>query len=230
VRALHPRISRAQLAVGLLCALLGFAAATQVRQAGQADFSGLRQDELVEVLDQLDRQASQLEAQNWELEQERDRLRASQTQDEAARQAASARAETQGILAGTLPAYGPGVTITVRDPDHKLTAPVAYLLVDELRNAGAEAISLSGVRITASSYFAQDEVGALLVDGIVLQAPYEWIAIGDPQTLETALGVPGGALAAVRTQGGSSDVIQHTAVEIVATKALRPPEFATAIE
>ncbi|MDR2348704.1 MAG: hypothetical protein LBD90_08885, partial [Bifidobacteriaceae bacterium] len=50
-RALRPKASRALVVAGLLCALLGFAAATQVREVGQADFSDLRQDELIEVLD-----------------------------------------------------------------------------------------------------------------------------------------------------------------------------------
>jgi uncharacterized protein YlxW (UPF0749 family) len=227
---MQPRLGRAQIAAGLLCALLGFAAATQVRHVGQADFSDLRQDELVEVLDQLNGQADQLAAENAGLEAELEDLETSQTQNHAAREAAASRAEAQGILAGTLPAQGPGVTVTVRDPDGKLTAAVAYLLVDELRNAGAEAISLGPARVTGSTYFAGGGDGRLTVDGTELEAPYEWSAIGDPSTLETALGIPGGALAAVRTQGGSSTVAAHADLKITVVKSLEPAKYATAIE
>jgi uncharacterized protein YlxW (UPF0749 family) len=229
-RALRPRLSKAQLAAGLLCALLGFAAVTQVRQMEQADFSGLRQDELVEVLDRLDTQAEQLAAENLALERERDRLETSWAQGEAAQEAAAARAVTQGILAGTLPATGPGVTVLVGDPGGKLTAAIAYLLVDELRNAGAEAIAVDGQRVTGSSYFESAADGALLVDGVQLEAPYEWSAIGHPSTLETALGIPGGALAAVRTQGGSTNVVQRDSLEITATKPLRTAQYAVPVD
>jgi uncharacterized protein YlxW (UPF0749 family) len=227
---MRPKLGRAQIAAGLLCALLGFAAATQVRQVGQADFSDLRQDELIEVLDDLDSQVARLSKRNLELAAERDRLETSRTQGEAARQAAADRAAAQGILAGTLPAEGPGVILTVRDPDRKLTAAVAYLLVDELRNAGAEAIAVGPARITASSYFEAGEDGVLKVDGRELEAPYEWIAIGDPSTLQTALDIPGGALAAVRTQGGSSVVKAQDEVRITVVKTLAGAKFATAIE
>jgi uncharacterized protein YlxW (UPF0749 family) len=227
---MRPRPSRAQIVAGLLCALLGFAAATQVRQVERADFSELRQDELIEVLDRLNSEAELLEEQNATLEGERDRLQANRNDDEAAQQAARARAEVQGILAGTLPVEGPGITLTWRDPEGQLTAPMAYLLVDELRNAGAEAISVGDVRITASSYFADDGSGHLIADGQALASPCEWRAIGDPATLQTALGIPGGVLATLRTLGGSSDVTVHESLAIDAVKRLEPLEHAAAIE
>jgi uncharacterized protein YlxW (UPF0749 family) len=215
---------------GLLCALLGFAAATQVREVGQADFSDLRQDELIEVLDDLDSQVALLTEKNAELEAERGRLETSQTQDQAARQAAAEREEARGILAGTLPAVGPGVSVQVRDLDRSVAVSIAYWLVDELRNAGAEAISVGPARITASSYFEVAKDGSLMVDGRELDEPYEWRAIGEASTLETALLIPGGALAAIRTQGGSSTVVAHEELEITAVKTLRDAEYATAIE
>jgi uncharacterized protein YlxW (UPF0749 family) len=224
-------LSKAQLTAGALCLVLGFGAATQFKQVSKADFSKLRQEELVEVLDQLDAQASRLEAENLALERERDRLESDQTSQQAAAEAARQRAEVQGILAGTIPAEGPGIALTVRDPDRKLTAAFAYLLVDELRNAGAEAISVGSVRVVAATYFEDcAQPGCVMADGAALQAPYEWLAIGDAATLETALGIPGGALAAARTLGGSSTVTPRQWVRIDATRSLSPPRYATALE
>jgi uncharacterized protein YlxW (UPF0749 family) len=224
-------VTKAHLTAGLLCLVLGFGAATQVKQVGKADFSKLRQDELVEVLDQLDARASRLEAENLALERERDRLESDQTSQQAAAEAARQRVEVQGILAGTIAARGPGISLTVRDPDRKLTAAAAYLLVDELRNAGAEAISVGPVRVVAATYFKDCAAGGcVIVDGVELAPPYDWLAIGDPSTLETALGIPGGALAAVRTQGGSSTIVAEDDVAITAIRILAPPSYATAIE
>jgi uncharacterized protein YlxW (UPF0749 family) len=213
--------------------LLGFAGATQVREAGKADFSGLREEELVAVLEQLDAQENQLGAENLALERELAQLQDQATRGQAALDAAAARAETQGVLAGTLAAQGPGVTVTISDPERKMTAVGAYLLVDELRNAGAEAITLGPVRITASSYFestVRNGQPVLLADGVEVEPPYEWRAIGEPSTLETALGIPGGALAAVRTQGGTASVTKQDHLEITSTKVLGPTDYASAIE
>ncbi|MDR1441083.1 MAG: DUF881 domain-containing protein [Bifidobacteriaceae bacterium] len=230
-RAMRPRWTKGQVTVGLLCVLLGFGAATQVKEVGKADFSRLRQEELVEVLDQLDAQASRLEAENIDLQRERDRLESDQTSQQAAAEAARQRSEVQGILAGTISAQGPGIALTVRDPEGKVSASLAYLLVDELRNAGAEAISLGPVRVVASTYFEDcEDEPCIVVDGARLEAPYEWLAIGDPTTLETALGIPGGALAAVRTQGGSSALSAMDPVRITATRRPAQPRYATALE
>jgi uncharacterized protein YlxW (UPF0749 family) len=228
---MRPRLTKAQVTTGLLCLVLGFGAATQVKQVGKADFSKLRQDELIEVLDQLDAQTARLESENVALQGERDRLESDQTSQQAAAEAARQRAEVQGILAGTIAAEGPGIALTIRDPDGKLTAAVAYLLVDELRNAGAEAISVGTVRVVGSTYFEDcPEAGCLMVDGTRLQPPYEWLAIGDGATLEPALSVPGGALAAVRTLGGSSSLSSQDLVRITAIRSLSPTRYATALE
>ncbi|MDR0365689.1 MAG: DUF881 domain-containing protein [Bifidobacteriaceae bacterium] len=230
-RALSPKLSKAQITAGLLCMLLGFAAVAQVRQVGKADFSELPQDRLVELLGRLDVQADQLIEENRELERERDRLASDQTNEAAAIEAAQKRAEVQGILAGTLPAEGPGIELTVTDPSGKLTGALAYTLVDELRNAGAEAISLGSIRITGSSYFLDPEDGqGVVVDGILADSPYVWRAIGQPSTLETALRMPGGVLAEIKAQGGSWTLQARDRLEIEAIKILPPPEYAAAVE
>jgi uncharacterized protein YlxW (UPF0749 family) len=228
---MKPRLTKAQLTAGGLCLLLGFGAATQVRSTQEADFSALRQSELIEVLDQLTARSEQLQGENRDLERQKEELTNSRTQENAAVEAARERAEVQGILAGTLPAKGPGVTVTVTDPEGEVTGADLYRLVDELRNAGAEAIQVGDVRITASTWFKTTTDGpGVTVDDQRLTPPYRWIAIGDSQTLQGALGIPGGALAQMRNRGGSSTVKAVSAVTITAIKSLRPDAYAQAIE
>ena len=43
------------------------------------------------------------------------------------------------------------------------------------------------------------------MDGTALTAPYRVIAIGDPKTLDTALNIPGGVAAIVRTERRRAD-------------------------
>jgi len=210
--------------------ILGFGLATQFRQTREADFSTLRQSELIEVLDQLTTRAERLRQDNAQLEHQLAELTDSRTQDEAARQAALDQAVTQGILAGTLPAQGPGVKITLEDPDGVLDTAMMAALVDELRNAGAEAIAVGPVRVTVSTWFAPNAPGGLLAEGESIGSPYRWLAIGDPTTLQGALGMAGGALAAMRTAGAKTEVSVEDQVVIEVIKTPGPAEYATALE
>ena len=54
------------------------------------------------------------------------------------------RAKVLGILAGTLPATGPGVVVAITDPQGKVRANVVLTVVQELRDAGAEALQIEG--------------------------------------------------------------------------------------
>src|SRR5665647_2396222 len=81
-------------------------------------------------------------------------------------------------------------------------------------------------RLTASSYFI-DTPNGVQVDGVLLSAPYHWLAIGDPDTMTTALSIPGGALAAVRNAGGSTDLSSRDEVQVTAVRVVERPRYAT---
>ena len=95
------------------------------------------------------------------------------------------------MLLGTVAAHGPGISVTITDPDAPLGAEDLLDVVEELRGAGAEAIQFGSVRVSTATAFTDDN-GAVAVDGADLQAPYTVLAIGDPKTLDTALNIPGG--------------------------------------
>jgi uncharacterized protein YlxW (UPF0749 family) len=225
-RALRPRATRAQVLTGVLCALLGFAIAVQVRQTDQSSLSVMRESELVSLLDQTTRQADELQDQVTELERTHTELQSGSTGREAALEAATRSAAAQGILSGRLPAEGPGVVVTVQDPDGEVKALTLLNLLEELRNAGAEAVQLNDQRLTASSYVLGTDDG-VVVDGAVVAPPYRGVAIGDADTIATALAIPGGAVAKVQIDGGTASVATEDRVEITATRAVPEPEHAT---
>lgn len=227
-RALAPRATRAQLMAGLLCALVGFALVVQVQQQRSEGLAGLRQDELVRILDEVTQRSDDLERQAATLRSQRAELVTGSDTQRAAREAAEERAKVQGILAGRLPAEGPGVSLVIREPEDRVPALVLYNVLEELRNAGAEAIQLGDLRLTASTYFV-DTPDGVEVDGTDLQAPYRWSAIGDPDTIAPALNMPGGALAQVRNSGGTTDLEPRDLVEVTAVRSLQQPKFATPV-
>ena len=217
---------RSHVLVGILLALLGFAIVIQVRTSHEDDLSSLRQDDLVRLLDEVTRRGDELAGEHEDLVAERDALLTSEDTRRVAEEAARERAVIQGILAGTLPVQGQGVTVTIEDEGRSVRAHTLTNVLQELRNAGAEAVEVSGARLTASSWFAETADG-LVVDGFLLKPPYRWTAVGDSQTLAVALGIPGGALAAIRSDGGEASLQEHELVRITAVRTVKEPRFAT---
>jgi len=92
------------------------------------------------------------------------------------------------IANGFVEVSGPGVELEIRGLVSVLDL---HDLINELRNAGAEALALNGHRIVASSAISTDGEN-VTVDGLPVSAPYRLEAIGDVHTLEVALTRPGG--------------------------------------
>ncbi|MGO1174079.1 MAG: DUF881 domain-containing protein [Actinomycetaceae bacterium] len=217
------------LLVVVLCALLGIALVAQVRHTHDDPLAALRQDDLVRLLDELDRRNIDLVDEQDRLQTELDGLRTAADSSQAAAEAAQELAETQGVLAGTVPAGGPGVEISVTDPNDSLRAQTVVTMVQELRNAGAEAIEINGIRLNATSYVVRGTAG-LAVDGHTIASPYVLRAIGDPSTMSTALEIPGGALSSARGLGAAVTLTEAERLEIWSVAEPRELDHARLVE
>jgi uncharacterized protein YlxW (UPF0749 family) len=221
----HGRHGSAAL-IGVLTLLLGFAIVVQVRAHSSGDaLSGLREDDLIGILDNQNARADRLRQQLGDLQQNLRELQDSGDKAAAAREQALEQARALGILLGTLPATGPGVAVTVTDPHAQLTGEDLLDIVEELRGAGAEAIQFGQVRVSTDTAF-EGTGGVVVVDGTEVPAPYRISAIGEPTTLDTALNIPGGIAAVVRAAGGQLTVQELDRVQITATRTLARPRYA----
>lgn len=219
------RRSPAGALIGVLLALLGFGLAVQVRS--NTSTSGLpsaRQEDLVRILDELGSREERLRRQIASLEAAKARLSTTGDRSEVALSEARTRSTNLGILAGTLAAQGPGIQLTLLDPNGKITSEDLLDAVEELRAAGAEAIQVGSVRIGLDSSFTSGDAG-LAVDGQRVDAPYTILAIGDPQTLATAMGIPGGVVDSARRAGGEARIVQEQQLVIRALRTIRQPQY-----
>ncbi len=221
----RPRATTANLVVTILAVSLGFAIAAQVHQTQVQGLENLREDDLVRILDTVNQDGTRLEQEIATLEASRDRLKSGATSREEALAAAKDRLDRLGILTGTVPAVGPGVTVTIHDPDHKVTAPLLLDTLQELRDAGAEAVQLNDVRVVADTYFTDTDTG-IEVSGQAIVGPYTFTAIGDGQTLASAMDIPGGVSESVRSIGGDTVVTPRTEVKITALHTLSAAQYA----
>jgi uncharacterized protein YlxW (UPF0749 family) len=120
------------------------------------------------------------------------------------------------VLAGTTPVTGPGVTLTIADPQGVIDSTVLLDAVQELRDAGAEAIQVGATRVVVDTWFGDSDKG-LVVDGQPIPAPIRILAIGDPDTMAAALSIPGGLADSVRTRGADFDASTAQALSISVT-------------
>lgn len=226
VRALV-RPGRGQVTAAVLLAVLGVAGVTQVRIAGtDNDYAGLRQADLIQALNGLQAASSRNEQDIRDLEDTRDSLRDNNEKTATALKQAREELGALGILAGTLPATGPGVRITVTVPESGIS--LNYLLdgIEELRDAGAEAMEINdSVRVVAQTSFEAAD-GGVEIDGRVLSSPFVIDAIGDPDGLTTALKFPGGFVDDLALDEGKVVIKKSEKIEISVLRTPVRPRWA----
>ena len=196
-------IARRLTSVVLLLAL-GVVTGTAVAQvrARQEANTGLRAELAAEVRDRTAEAAA--------LTEQAERLRAQVAAAEAealgvdaAGRAAAERLRELGLASGSLPVEGPGLVVTLDDAPEDPPEGEAPLrggtqldgrvqdrdlqdLVNGLWAAGAEAVTINDVRLTALTAI-RSAGDAVLVDFQLLSPPYVVRAIGDPSALEIEL-------------------------------------------
>jgi uncharacterized protein YlxW (UPF0749 family) len=219
------RLTSAGTLIWILLALFGFTLVVQLRSnSADEGLSTARQEDLVRILSDLEARDDRLQTEIATLEQSQRQLSSGVAGRQAAQAEAAKRADELGLLAGTKPGRGPGLEVRI-DPGSRVKASAVLNAVQELRGAGGEVMQINGsdgtaVRIVASTYFIDGDAGTILVDGARLPGPYTVLVIGPPQTMQTALQIPGGVVASVETAGGSVTMQARNTVEVT---ALRQP-------
>jgi uncharacterized protein YlxW (UPF0749 family) len=222
-----PRLSRAQLIVAVLLFGLGFGLAVQVASNSDSDSAlrGARQEDLVRILDELDDRTQRLEDEKTGLEKQRQELQSSSDQAAEARKQTAEKERQLGILAGTVAAQGPGITMTVDDPKGTVQADMLLDAIQELRAAGAEAIQVNGVRVIAGTYLS-DSGKSVSVDGNKITQPYVFRVIGKPQDLEPALNIPGGVVQTLEKEQATVTVERSAKIVVDALRPAKQPDYA----
>jgi uncharacterized protein YlxW (UPF0749 family) len=211
--------------------VLVFALVVQLRSnATDPELATARQEDLVRILSDLDGRQDRLREEIASLEASQRQLASGAQGRATALEEARRRADELGILAGTLPAQGPGLQVRFVAGSQAIAASTVLDAVQELRGAGAEAMQISGadgqpVRVVASTYFT-DARGGLNVDGTRLTGPYTLLVIGDPQTMHTALNIPGGVVDMVHQRGGNVIVQESDGIHVTALHQVGVPRFA----
>ncbi|GAA2111292.1 hypothetical protein GCM10009759_53270 [Kitasatospora saccharophila] len=222
-----PRVSRGQLVVALLLFALGLALAIQVRSTNDhSELRGARQEDLVRILDELDGKQQRLQSEKTQLEQSLAQLENSSNQAKEAQEQTRKKAAELGVLAGTEQATGPGIVLTIDDPQGQVKADMLLDTLQELRAAGAEAIQINDVRVVAGTYFTDNSSGGgVRIDGKDVSQPFRFTVVGNPQDLAPALNIPGGVVRSLENHQARATIVQQQKVLVDALATPKPLQY-----
>jgi uncharacterized protein YlxW (UPF0749 family) len=187
---MHRRGSQFTIAAVVL--VLGLLVVIQLRS--QAEGSALAQlsaQDLTVLVANLNARNDQLRTEASSLEGELATLKANQSRGDASIGEITADLDRVRAYAGLEPVTGPGVSISVHGP---IDGPGVEELINELRNAGAEAIMAGDVRLV-TGVVVSGAAGEAQIDGAQLGPDFELAAIGAPDKLTGSLTRSGGVIA-----------------------------------
>jgi uncharacterized protein YlxW (UPF0749 family) len=186
------RAPRSQLLVAAVAFLLGLLVVLQARaQAGGDRLAALSAQDLTFLVANLNADNDRLRAEIAGLERQLETLELGGTRGESSVAGIRTDLERIRVWAGLDPVAGDGITITVRGP---VGAPDVEDVINELRNAGAEAIAIDDVRVVTGTVIG-GLPGALSVDDTPLADPFTIRAIGAQESLTGSLSRAGGIVA-----------------------------------
>jgi uncharacterized protein YlxW (UPF0749 family) len=183
-----------RMTVAVVAAILGVLAIGQLRgQAGVPGLSNLSAVELTQLVANLTTGNDELRDEIADLERQERSLSEARARGESTLGDLTTDLSSIRAWAGLTAVRGPGISITVRGP---IGGDGVEELLNELRNAGAEAIAVAGVRVVAGVVVA-GAPGALSVRNQPVGESFEIRAIGSQQILTGTLTRTGGVIAQV---------------------------------
>lgn len=190
-------ITAVTVVVFIVCIVLVSVMLMQFRTIEQTDITeieSMRESDLQEALvdwkARYDETMTQLEDVNDRIDEYNKTIEDS----ESASKLIDEELKESRILVGKTDVYGEGVTVTLVDNDnYKITADQLIDLVNELRYAGAEAISINEQRVLATTDIVDmAEYTYILVNSQRIEGPsYVVKAIGNKEEISTILNLKG---------------------------------------
>lgn len=198
--------ARGELAVMAAFVVLGFLLAVQLKSVkintAVDATSASRLETLQELYNDLSSERDDLKDRLNEAQAELEEYRNAAASGEAS-EALKAEMDRLSMAAGLTDVEGPGVMVVMSDSTAENTTgdEADYLIhdsdllsvINELRDAGAQAISFNGERILATSE-VRCAGSVVMVNGKRFAAPFILYAIGDPTTMYNALTMRNGVV------------------------------------
>jgi uncharacterized protein YlxW (UPF0749 family) len=178
--------------IGLMVLILTTVIFIQFKTINQTDITSLenmREDELRTEISSFKQKAEEINKKIEETDSKIEEYNEAIATDKEASELLANELEQQNNLLGKNDVKGNGVVITLTDTRaQKITAEDLRQLVNQLKEAGAEAISINDQRIVYDSYIVDIGDTFIRINGQEsIVSPYIVKAIGNPTYLESGL-------------------------------------------
>lgn len=191
------------ITIGIMCFILTYVMLIQFRTIEQTDITSIESMREDELRTQLASWKSKYEETQAQLEDTQSKIQEYQEKTANSQNAAEVLDQelTQSnILVGKTDVEGEGIEITLKDGEYSVTATDLIRLVNELRLAEAEAISINDERVINLTDIV-DVSSFVVVNGQRLSSPFVIKAIGNQKYLESGLTAKGGFLDTIQDEG-----------------------------
>ena len=211
------------LTLGIVCFILTIGISIQLKTINDANSTVSQTLTGNELRDQVLKWKEKYDKASVDLkksEQKLENIRQQSTQNDETELEKESEIKLDNTFLGLTDVKGSGIVITLKDNNTVKRSNISPLdnielylvhagdlveVINALRNAGAEAISINGQRITnfTSVYCAGNVV---VVNGEKISSPVEIKAIGSPELLYGSITIPGGYLELMEETGVIIDV------------------------
>lgn len=216
---------RSRVTLAGVAALLGLLAIGQLNgQAGVPGLSGLSATELTQLIANLTTGNDQLRDEIADLQRQEAHLTDTKQRGDTTVGELSTDLDRIRAWSGVTPVTGQGIVITIQGP---IGGDGVQDLLNELRNAGAEAIAVDGVRVVTGVVVA-GQPGELSIENQAIGDAFEIRGIGSPQILTGTLTRTGGVIAQVATAYPDArlTVTPIDSMTLPASDRTQPPTYA----
>ena len=212
----------AAITLGIVCFVLTIAIFVQIKTTNNSNSTVAQtmeendlRDQVLRMKEKYDNIYAELQNATKKLEQ----VRENATKDDSEAKAKQEELRLNNMLLCQSDMTGEGVIITLKDGTtnnsdvlSSLTATDVIVhnsdllqIVNDLKNAGAEAITINGERIVQTSSITCEGI-IIKINNKKLGSPYVIKAIGSAATLETSLSIPDGYLDIMKNDGVIVDI------------------------
>lgn len=206
------------ITIGIMSLLLACVMFMQFKVVNEIDVSeleSLREDELQKLASEW---KEKYEETNTKLQDTQTKIaeykEKSENSDETEKLVEEELKEANLIL-GKTDVIGNGIQVTLKDTEDKVyDAEDLLTLVNELRAAGAEAISINGERVINLTDIVDISSRFVLVNSNKISSPYTILVIGDEKYLKSALNIKNGYVDAKQKEGYSILVESKSNIKI----------------
>lgn len=202
--------------------------------------SSARAEELAEMLMVSEKERKLVEEDVKKLRQQLTEIEKQVVERKGVKESLLKELQELRMMAGITKIKGPGIIVVLEDSEQKALPtddPNLFIvhyqdilsLVNELFSSGAEAVSVNGQRMMATSEI-RCTGPTILINGTRLASPYEIAAVGDPLTLYNALSMRGGIVEALKQMSIKVHILKQNDLVIPAFTSSMRFKFARPVE